>query len=49
MSALKTKRNRLKGSMMSSCSEISLNLSADHDEEEMEKIYDALRSTERTL
>ena len=48
MSALRTKRNRLKNSMMSSCSEISLNLSADAEDEDFGKFYDALMTTERT-
>lgn len=52
MSALRTKRNQLKKSMMSSCSEISLNLSADADadvdDDDFSKFYEALRTTERT-
>lgn len=48
MTALRTKRSRLKGSMISSCSEISLNLSADADDEEINLLYDALKTAETT-
>ena len=36
----------MRGSMMSSCSEISLNLSV--DDEELDKLYNVLMTTERT-
>lgn len=46
LSTLRTKRGGMRGSMMSSCSEISLNLSVDDDE--LDKLYNVLMTTERT-
>ena len=46
LSTLRTKRSGMKGSMMSSCSEISLNLSVDDDE--LDKLYNVLMTTQRS-